>query len=157
MSQVQASSRVATTFEFECACGYAGEAAVQGEGFATVDAGHDLFPVRGVQQSALDHAEGLAWADALTTVELAPCPRCGERSAARWRQFTWRTLPVSLAWGVLGGAIALLGTFLLRARLDSWPLLVGGLVLPLLVVGHLGWRLRRKWSRSRALSFEPSR
>lgn len=157
MSQVQASSRVDTTFEFECPCGYSGSAAVEGEGFTTADGGHDLFPVRGAQESALDHAEGLAWADALTTVELAPCPRCGARNAARWRAFAWGQLVGALAWGALGGAIALLGTFLLRQRLDGWPLVAGAGVFLLLAGAILAQRIARKRQRGATLVFEPPR
>ncbi|MEM9072168.1 MAG: hypothetical protein AAGE52_26920 [Myxococcota bacterium] len=147
----EASSTVETSFVFECsACGYEGMAAVQGEGYAELDG---RTSTGAAETQALDDAEGAAWRDALTTVELAPCPKCGARSASRWRSWLRAQLIGVLSWGALGALLALLGTFLLRQEMDGFPLLVGAIMWPVVSGAILLARVERKRARAATLRF----
>lgn len=156
VKHVQASSTVETTFAYECsACGYAGRADVVGEGYAESDTGSALFVDHTAESRALDHAEGAAWNDALTTVELAPCPKCGKRDSARWGAWVRAQLIGVIAWGLLGGLLGCVGTFLLRQEMDTLPLLVGAGLSLVVAVGVGARRVVRKRTHAATLRFEP--
>lgn len=156
LKHVQASSTVETTFAYECAaCGYSGRADVVGEGYAESDTGSALFVDHGAEARALDDAEGAAWNDALTTVELAPCPKCGERDRARWAAWIRAQAVGVTAMGLLGGLLGCVGTFLLRQELDTLPLVVGAGLTLVVAVGVAARRVARKRMHATTLRFEP--
>jgi hypothetical protein len=62
-----------------------------------------------------------------------------------------------VTWGVLGGVVTVLGTFLLRQRLDHWPLVCGLVAGPLVGFGVFWFKVSRKRKASAALSFDPVR
>ncbi|MBO6937098.1 MAG: hypothetical protein JJ863_19150 [Deltaproteobacteria bacterium] len=143
----EASSTVETTFPFECACGFSGEGSAVGEGYGQSQSG-GLFEDHHAESKALDDAEGKAWADAISSVELAPCPSCGQRDGAKWRAWIQSRLLPSLGWGILGGVLGTVGLFLMRQEMDSYPLVVGAasfMTVTALVLGH---QVARKRTRS---------
>lgn len=150
----QASSTVETRFVYLCdSCGYEAMAEVVGEGYVETDArGADDG---GAADRALDAAEGRAWNDALSTVDLAPCPRCGATSRGRWQRWLRDQLPGAISWGALAALLGCLGTFLLRQRFDALPLAVGGLVGPLAAAAVVATRVRRKKARAATVRFDP--
>jgi len=154
-SHYQASSTVETTFPFECACGYRGEGAAVGEGYSQSDGG-GLFADHHAEAKALDDAEGKAWADAISSVELAPCPSCGARDAAKWRAWIQSRAVPSLGWGVLGGVLGTIGLFLMRQEMDSWPIVAGAVTFVATFAGVLGWQVTRKRARSAAVLIRPA-
>ena len=151
MAHVQASTSVATSFAYECAsCDYTGRARVRGEGYAEAD-GSD------VEADAVQDAEGAAWNDALTTVELAPCPRCGARDRVRWNAWMRAQLVGVLAWGALAALVGSAAIFLLHQRMDFTPIAVGGAAWVLVAIGSMTQRIGRKRSRAQTLRFDPPR
>lgn len=147
MARVQASSSVHTEFTYECVqCGYNGRARVEGEGYAEAD-GEKL------QAQTAEHAEGQAWNDALTTVELAPCPQCGARDRARWRVWLGSQVVGSLAWGAVAAAIACAASFLLLQRMDATPLLCGGVAWVVVALAVIAQRVQRKLVHASSLIF----
>ncbi len=155
-SHYEASSTVETTFPFECTCGYRGEGSAVGEGFSQTQSG-GLFADHHAESKALDDAEGKAWADAISSVELAPCPSCGERDGAKWRAWIQSRFFPSLGWGILGGVLGTIGLFLMRQEMDSLPLLVGAVALLAVSGGVLGYQIARKRERSAAVQIRPAR
>jgi len=151
MAHVQASSSVRTSFAFECAsCGYCGHVGVRGEGYAEADGSN-------VEGDAIEYAEGAAWNDALTTVELSPCPRCGRRDGPRWRVWLRAQLVPAIAWGALGGLVGSAAIFLLLQRMDFTPVLAGGAAWLLVAIMTLAQRVRRKTTHAQTLRFDPPR
>lgn len=150
----EASSRVETTFPFECACGFRGEGSAVGEGWSQSQS-HGLFTDPTAEARALDDAEGKAWADAISNVELAPCPRCGARDAAKWRAWIAGRLLPSLGWGLLAGVLGLIGLFLMRQEMDHWPLMAGAAAFVAVTLGVLGVQLTRKRTRSGSVPIRP--
>ncbi|HJL05831.1 MAG TPA: hypothetical protein RMH85_35715 [Polyangiaceae bacterium LLY-WYZ-15_(1-7)] len=146
-------------FAYACAaCGFEGEAEVVGEGWvegavagAAASAPEPAAADGSAAADALEHAEGAAWGDALTTVELAPCPRCEARDGRRWRAWLGAQLPGALALGALAGLVVALGSFVLRPEPDGWPLLLGLAAWPLAAAGVLGARVSRKRRRATTL------
>ena len=140
---------VRTTFGYECgACGYVGRARVRGEGYAEAD-GTD------VEAHALESAEGAAWNDALTTVELAPCPKCGARDRSRWNAWLRAQVVPALAWGGVGGLVAGAAVFLLHQRMDFTPVWACGGAWVLVALATLTLRILRKTSQAETLGFDP--
>ena len=153
MARVQATTSLQTSFAFECRCGYVGRARVSAEGYAEADGARK----DALEHDALERAEGAAWNDALTTVELAPCPRCGARDRSRWLAWLRAQSVGALAWGVVAALVCGAATFLLHQRLDRAPLAVAaasGLVVAMLV---LTVRARHKTRRGDTLGFDPPR
>jgi len=151
----EASSTVETTFPFECACGYRGEGSTVGEGFGQSQS-PGLFADPNAEARALDDAEGKAWADAISSVELARCPKCGERDGAKWRAWIQRQVLPSLGWGILGGVLGTIGLFLMRQEMDPWPLVAGAATFALVTAAVFGWQLTRKRRRSAAVLIRPA-
>ena len=113
MGPALATSRVTTELPFACgSCGFRGVATVIGEGVTE----------RESQASALDAAEGEAWADAVSSVAFARCPACGARDEASWRRWLVARGGSALLWALVVGAAAGVGLFLLRQEADDWPL-----------------------------------
>jgi hypothetical protein len=151
----EASSRVETTFPFECACGYRGEGAAVGEGWSQSQS-HGLFADGAAESRAKDDAEGKAWADAISSVELAPCPSCGARDGAKWRAWIQGRILPSLGWGVLAGVLGLIGLFLMRQEMDHWPLLAGGACFTVVTAAVFGIQVARKRAHSAAIPIQPT-
>lgn len=153
-TRYEASSTVETSFSFECACGYRGEGAAVGQGWSQSQ-GHALFADPTAEARALDDAEGKAWADAISSVELAPCPDCGASDRAKWAAWMRGQLLPSVGWGVLAGALALVGLFLMRQEMDTWPLVAGGGAFALVTAGVFGAQVARKRERAAAVRIRP--
>jgi len=151
----EASSRVETTFPFECACGYRGEGSAVGEGWSQSQS-HGVFADPTAESRALDDAEGKAWADAISNVELAPCPSCGARDGSKWRAWVQSRVLPSLGWGVLAGGLGLIGLFLMRQEMDHWPLVAGAVSFLAVTVGVFGVQVARKRTRSAQIPIRPS-
>ncbi len=150
----QASTTVETQLAYECeACGYEGMADVVGEGYVETDA--PTAQENDAAARALDAAERRAWNDALSTVDLAPCPRCGATSPDRWRRWRRAQLPEALWWGAVGALVGAVGAFLLRQRFDALPPLVAALVGPLVALAVVATRTRRKRIRAASVRFDP--
>lgn len=148
MVRVQASTSVDTSFAYACpSCGWSGRAFVRGEGWAQGD---------GVAAEAdvIQDAEGAAWGDAWTTVELAPCPSCGASDRARWRAWLREQVVPMLAWGALGALVATAATFLLLQRINRVPLLAGAGAWFAVAIATLVVRLLRKRRQAGLLRFE---
>ena len=114
-----------------------------------------LFADPGAEARALDDAEGKAWADAVSSVELAPCPACGRRDGDKWRQWVRARLVPGLAWGLLGGGLGVIGLFLLRQEVDRWPLVAGAIAFVLVSGSSLALQIARKRARSSAVAVRP--
>lgn len=67
---------------------------------ATVEQGGLLFGNSRAGEMARDEAEANAWAEAMSDVGMAPCPRCGAIDRAAW--MVWIKRPAFLVRAALG-------------------------------------------------------
>ncbi|MEM1415290.1 MAG: hypothetical protein AAGH15_10330 [Myxococcota bacterium] len=153
--RIEASSTVATDFPYACgSCGYEGRGAVVGEGFAEADELRRAVG-KGRREDALEAAEGRAWADALSSVALAPCPRCGARDRGAWRRWLAREAVGAFGFGAGAGGVLAVGLVALGPALPLSRVLLLGLGAALLVTGAmLATTVRAKAERIRGVRIE---
>jgi len=156
-TQHHATASIETTSPFKCAaCGFEANAAVEGFGAGTATTvGGPLGGSRYAARDATDEAESSAWADALSSVEMAECPKCHVRSDEAMRRFLRSRVVPSLSWGVLAGVIGTVGTCVLRSMPDSTDAYAGAAMSAVVALVTFVVPVRRKLAATTRVRFEP--
>lgn len=157
-TQHHASAQIETTWPFKCgACGFESVASVEGFGSGSVTTtGGPLAGNRNAAREASDEAESSAWADALSSVEMAECPKCHQRSDAAMRVFLRARIVPALSWGVFAGVLGTVGTFVMRANPDSLNAMVGALAAAIVALATFVIPVQRKLAMTKRVRFGAS-
>ncbi len=106
----------ANTWTYRCAsCGYTASASLDG-----LDAADATGTEAATRERILDAAA--------TSVRLAACPRCGQRSDDEMRRLLRTRVYPALTYGVLGGFLGTLATCIARATSDSLDVVSGAVL-----------------------------
>lgn len=157
-----ATAQAATSDPYHCSsCDYEGVGHSVSVADAIVAQGGLVFGSSHAGEMARDEADAAAWAEVLSNVAMAPCPRCGAVDRSAW--VSWMKSRGYLPRGALGIAVFVVGLLALGAVFSAGNLLS---VVCALLFG-LGFStagvllavlpLRRKRAATRDVRFEPPR
>lgn len=157
-----ATAKAATTEPYACSkCDYSGVGHSIAIAEATVEQGGLVLGNTRAGEMARDEAEASAWAEAMSDVAMAPCPRCGAVDRAAWA--AWIKRPACLGRAAIGVGTFAMGAVLCAAIFTAGNLLsmvCAGVMGPALLAAGAALAflpLAKKRATSRRVRFEPPR